>query len=185
VDIASKLIPQYVIYTHFGWEAEFSLLEGMKKTIADYRLAQNEVHSMPLEKPFILWLKYVLCGTLVGILIETTSYIGQFYKFSPWWAVFVIIVGAFGLGLGTLAMILRRSSDLIQFLAGTFAAGTIEVLNHLRVIPYISWEFARNWPLGINNPWIRSLVLGFAGGIVVLIVNAMARALYKRRLRLG
>jgi hypothetical protein len=32
---------------------------------------------------------------------------------------------------------------------------------------------------------VRSLVLGLAGGIFILIVNAIELALYKRRLRLG
>jgi hypothetical protein len=32
---------------------------------------------------------------------------------------------------------------------------------------------------------VRSLVLGLAGGAFVLLVNALARLLYRRRLKLG
>lgn len=169
----------------FGWEAEFTLLEGMKKTVPAHQSEQNEIRAMRLDKPFILWIKYLLCGALIGALIETISYIGRFYKFTPWWTVFIIVTGAFGLALGTLAMLFRKSSSVIQFLVGTIAATLVEVMNYLGMIPYFSWEFAPGWPFGITDPWLRSIVLGMAGGIVVLIVNAMARGLYKRRLRLG
>jgi hypothetical protein len=140
---------------------------------------------MHLEDPTGLWLKYLASAILLGGLIEITSALGRFYSFQPWWAVFLIVFGAFGLGLGTIAMWLRTRSDLLQFAAGTITAGVVELLNELRLIPFISWTFAPGWPLGITNPWARSLLLGCAGGIFILIVNALMRLLYQRRLRIG
>jgi DMSO reductase anchor subunit len=119
------------------------------------------------------------------MLIENIAYIGQFYEFYPWWGVFAAIFVAFAALLGTLAMLLRKSNGLIQFLVGTIVAGAIEVMNNVGMIPYISWEFAPGWPLGITNPWLRSIVLGMAGGVFIIFVNALVRLLYKRRLRLG
>jgi hypothetical protein len=99
--------------------------------------------------------------------------------------VFVIVFGAFGLSLGTLAMLLRMQSGLVQFLAGTLLAGAVELANAFHLIPKVRWVFASGWPLGITSPIWRSVVLGLAGGAFVLIVNAIMLALYKRRLRLG
>ena len=57
--------------------------------------------------------------------------------------------------------------------------------DELGLSPGLSWEFAPGWPLGIRNGILRAFVLGTAGGGFVLIVNAILRALYQRRLRLG
>jgi hypothetical protein len=140
---------------------------------------------MPLESGTLLWFKYVVCAVLLGGLIEITSALGHFYTFEPWWVVFLIVFGAFGLGLGSIAIWLRKQADLLQFAAGTIVAGGVELLNALGLIPYIGWTFAPGWPFGITNLWIRSLVLGFAGGIFILIVNALMRLLYKRRHRIS
>jgi hypothetical protein len=169
----------------FNWEAHYGLLAGMQQTICTYRAEQEELRVMPLEKGPMLWMKYVFYATLIGAVIETISYLGRFYTFSPWWAVFVIIVGAFGLSLGTLAVVVRQTSVLKQFLVGTIAAGAVEAMNALHLLPYFSWQFAPQWPFGITNSWVRSLVLGMAGGVFLLMVNASMRYFYKRRLRLG
>ena len=95
------------------------------------------------------------------------------------------VAGGFGFIFGTVAMLLRRQSDLVQFVLGSLLMGGAELGNLLGLTPGVSWTFAANWPLGISSVWLRTLVLSFAGGIFVLIVNAMARALYERRLRLG
>jgi hypothetical protein len=82
-------------------------------------------------------------------------------------------------------MLLRTRSSLVQFVIGSVLAGGAELANVLIASPLIRWDFAPGWPFGITNPIVRSLVLGLAGGVFLLVVNAIMQALYKRRLRLG
>jgi hypothetical protein len=140
---------------------------------------------MPLETTRSRWLKYLAVAVILGALIEISSATGHFYSFTPGWFVLVIIFGAFGFGLGSLAMLLRKQSSLIQFLAGTVLAGAVEMANALNLIPGVHWDFMTGWPFGIMSPIWRSVVLGFAGGIFLLIVNAILVSVYKWRLRMG
>ncbi len=166
----------------FGWKAQIDLLEGMKKTVPDFMAKQRELKEMPLEGGFVFWLKYIVIASIFGVLIELTSYIGKFYTFNPWWLIFVIMFGAFGLMLGSCALITRKMDDLIQFIIGTLLAGIVEILN-TEVLNL--WTFKYGWPFGITDTLIRSIVLGAAGGIFILIVNMIMSSLYKRRLRFG
>ena len=131
------------------------------------------------------WLKYVTIASILGLLIEISSATGKFYTFEPGWLVLVIIFGAFGLTLGSLAHAVRRWSGLAQFAVGSAAAGAVELLNALNLTSAVRWVFAAGWPLGIHDPIVRALVLGLAGGVFVLLVNAIMRSLYRRRLRFG
>jgi len=140
---------------------------------------------MPLESGLSLWLKYLVVAVVLGSLVEIISALGRFLFVHPPWLVFFIVLGVFGLALGTLAMWLRTRGELVQFLIGTILAVAIEALNAMRIIPFLGWHFAPGFPFGITNDWGRSLVLGFAGGVGILLVNALMRGLYKRRLRLG
>ena len=169
----------------FGWEASFPLLEGMMQTIPVYREEQRELREMPLEKGMIFYIKYILIAVIIGIVVETVAYIGGYYRFDPSWGAIVIAVGVIGIGFGILSMMLRKSSDAIQFVVGTIIAGAIELLNYLDLLPLISWKFAQGWPFGITNPWLRIFVLAFPGGVIILLLNTIMRSLYKRRLRLG
>ena len=168
----------------FGWKAQSDLKIGMQPTLKDHFQEKMTVREMPREQGFMFWLKYFICATALGALIEISSSLGSFYTFSHKWLVFVVIFGAFGLGLGSLAKGLRKRSNLIQFVAGTLVVTAGEVLNTFQLGP-LGWEFAPGWPFGITNEWVRSVILGFAGGIFLLIVNAIMRSLYKKRMRLG
>ncbi len=168
-----------------GWEAQYDLMKGTQVTIQYFREEEKKIREMPLEKGFMLWFKSILCAICLGTAIEITSALGRFYSFHPRWIVFIVVIGGFGLTLGSLAAWLRKRSDLLQCIVGTLVAGAAEVINVLQLTPNIGWEFAPNWPFGITNPWVRSLVLGFAGGFFILVVNFLMRLLYKRRLRLG
>lgn len=169
----------------FGWEAGHDLPRGMQLTTKYFFDEERELREMPLEESASLWFKYLAIAVALGSLIEITSALGRFYRFTPWWLVFLVVLGAFGLTLGTLAMWLRGQGELVQFLVGTILVGVVEALNALGVIPSLGWQFAPGWPFGITNVWVRSLVLGFAGGVFIVVVNALMRSLYKRRLRLG
>ena len=169
----------------FGWEAAHNLLEGMRITTRYFFDEQATVRAMPLETQPWLWVKYVLVGIVLGILIEITSATGHFYAFHPGWLVIPVILGGFGVTLCTLAMLLRKQSDLVQLLIGTIVTGAAELANALGLTGSLGWTFTPGWPFGIDNPYLRSLVLGLAGGIIVLLVNAIMRAFYRRRLRAG
>jgi nucleoside-diphosphate-sugar epimerase len=169
----------------FGWEARFDLPDGMRRTTAYYLEEERAGREMALETQPMLWLKFLACAIGLGSLIEITSAIGKFYQFRPSWGAFAVILGGFGFSLGTISMKVRQQDDLVQFAAGTLLATTAELANELGLSPGLSWEFAPGWPLGIRNGILRAFVLGTAGGGFVLIVNAMLRALYQRRLRLG
>lgn len=169
----------------FGWEAKFDLLSGMKPTTSYYFEGQKQLVDMALETVQSRWLKYLAIAVILGALIEIGSATGHFYTFTPGWFVLVIVFGAFGFGLGSLAMLLRKQSGLVQFLAGTLLAGAVEMANAFNLIPGVRWDFAAGWPFGIMSPVWRSVVLGFAGGIFLLIVNAILVSIYKWRLRMG
>lgn len=166
----------------FGWTAKLDLLEGMRRTMKYYQGEQQELHTMSRDKPFVLWLKFIATGMLIGTIIETLSYLNRFYAFTPWWLVFVIALGGFGVLLGTLALLLRRKSDLVQFIIPTLFVGAVEAIN---VAWLNAWVFAPGWPFGINDPWVRSAALGIPGGLVVLIINAVQRRIYQKRMRLS
>jgi len=167
----------------FGWHAEHDLLHGMQATTQHFLEEERQLRQMPLEGRLSLWLKYLAVGVVLGGLIEIISALGRFYTFTPPWLVFFAVLCLFGLTLGTLAMWLRTRGGLLQFLVGTTLTAAAEALNALGVIQ--AWQFAPGWPFGITNEWARSLVLGFAGGVFILVVNAVMRGLYKRRLRMG
>lgn len=166
----------------FSWEAQFSLFEGMRKTVAAFRAEQAEIRAMPMERPLCLWTKYLTVAVLMGAMIEATSYVGHFYTFYPPWLVFVVIFAGFGFALGSIAMLLRKAHWFLQFVVGAILAFVAELLN---VLVWHAWEFAPGWPFGIVDPWLRSAVLGLAGGAFVLVLNAAMRALYRWRLRMG
>jgi nucleoside-diphosphate-sugar epimerase len=169
----------------FGWEAEHDLLHGMQITTKRFFDEARALRQMPLESRLSLWLKYLVVAIALGSLIEIISALGRFYSFTPPWLVFLVVLGGFGLALGTLSMWLRTRSDLVQLLVGTVLVGAAEALNVLGLTQIPGWQFTPGWPFGITNDWLRAFVLAFAGGISVLVVNAVMRSLYKRRLRLG
>jgi len=164
----------------FGWTAQYNMVDGMRPTTAAWRAERDNIQAMPLEDA--LWPKYLLVATVLGALIELQSHIGGFYAFDPAWLVWVVIFGGFGFALGSLAMLLRKTSGLLQFVAGTLLAGAAETLN---VAVFHAWTFQAGWPFGIANPWLRAVLLGGAGGVFVLLVNAIMQALYSWRLRVS
>ena len=78
-------------------------------------------------------------------------------------------------------MVLRRRGDFVQFVVGTAANAAVEALNLYGWLPGISWTFAEAWPFGITTDWIRLLVVSAAGGLFVVIINAVMRYFYRVR----
>jgi nucleoside-diphosphate-sugar epimerase len=168
-----------------GWVAQHDLLSGMRRTTQYFFEQEQQAREMALETTASRWMKYLTVAILLGALIEISAATGKWYSFEPGWFVLVIVFGAFGFALGSLAMLLRTRSSLVQFVVGTLLAGAAELANVLIPSSFVRWNFAPGWPFGIMDPIVRSLVLGLAGGIFILLVNAIELALYKRRLRLG
>ncbi len=169
----------------FGWEARHDLVAGMTPTVQAWAAAERVLIAGTGESPRGAWLKTVAIATLLGAGIEISSKLGGFYAFDPPAGVFVIVFGAFGLALGSLAHALRRLCPLVKFLVGWAVAGAVEAANVAGVVPGLSWTFAPGWPLGIDSDLWRTVVLGAAGGVFILVVEAMVTALYRRRRRLG
>jgi hypothetical protein len=168
-----------------GWQAGHNLMQGMVPTTRDYFARQEAERAMAKESQPWLWIKYLTIAVLLGLFIEISAATGKFYRFEPGWLVLVIIFGAFGLTLGSLSMLTRRWSALAQFALGSAAAGAVELLNALNLTTSVRWIFSPGWPLGIQNDIVRALVLGLAGGVFILVVNAILRSLYQHRLRAG
>jgi len=166
----------------FGWVARHNMVEGLRKTVVPYFAQKKALRDMSLESSGVLWIKYFVTALLLGCVVEAIAHIGAFYEFTPWWLIFVIIVGAFGLLFGSLAKALRKQSSMVQFIVGALCAGTIELINKLGIIHDYYWVFAPNWPLGISNAWVRTAVLGLPGGLFIVILNFLMALSYKTRL---
>ena len=170
----------------FGWSAKYDLLNGMKQTTAAYFAEQQSLREMPAEPQLTRWLKFITIAVVLGALIEISSATGKFYSFTPEWIVFIVVFGGFGLGLGTVAYLLRRTGDLPQFFLGSVGTAIAEMGNVLGLTRNLfRWDFSPGWPFGITNDLFRAFVLAFAGGFFVLLCNAIARALYTLRLKKG
>ena len=169
----------------FGWRAQHDIEAGMQSTVQAWKKSEDDLVADAGDSETGSWIKSVLVGVLLGTMIEMTSKIGGFYAFTPPAGIFVIIFGAFGLALGSLAHFLRRQCPMVQLLVGWVVAGAAEAANVAAILPGLSWTFAPGWPLGIDDPWLRSVVLGAAGGVFILAVGAIMRAMYRRRLRMG
>ncbi len=169
----------------FGWEARHDIVAGMTPTVRAWAAAERNLIAATGESVGGAWFKTVFIATLLGAFIEISSKLGGFYAFDPPGGVFVIVFGAFGFALGSLAHLLRRACPLVKLLVGWAVAGGVEAANVAGLVPGLSWTFAPGWPLGIDDPNWRSVVLGAAGGVFILVVEAIVTAMYRRRLRLG
>ncbi|MCW3091646.1 MAG: NAD-dependent epimerase/dehydratase [Ferruginibacter sp.] len=166
----------------FGWTAKLDMVEGMKKSLIPYFAEKKQLREMALENGFVLWLKYIIVGLILGIVVETITRALDFYVFYPWWMIIVIIVVAFSLIFGSLAFALRCKSSVLQFVIGVLSAGAIEAINVLGIFPDYNWVFTEGWPLGITNPWLRTAVLAIPGGLFILVLNLVMCSVYKTRL---
>lgn len=166
----------------FGWAAKHSLLEGMKATCSYYREEERTLKKMPLEPGGILWLKYFFLSLAVGIIIEALAAFGKVYQFTPWWFVFGVVIGLWGLVFGTLAKVTRRCNYIIQYLPGFFLLFGAELLNHYYLH---KWSFSNDSLFGVTDPVMRAVVLGIATGFIIPIINAVMKQFYKCKLRVG
>lgn len=169
----------------FGWTSGTDLAAGLARTVPVWMEERRRIRAFTGETAFLGWVKTILVTMAIGTIIETTSAIGGFYTFQPAWGVFAIAVGAFGVGLGSIAWFARRWAWPLRYLAGAVAASAVELLAAADLLPVLDWTFKEGWPLGITDDYVRAVVVGQAGGVIVLLGGAIRRAFYLRRRRTG
>lgn len=169
----------------FGWSSGTDLAAGLAQVVPLWMDEQRRIRAFAGEAPFLGWLKTVLVTMAIGALIEVFSATGGFYTFQPLWGVIVIVLGGFGVGLGSIAWFARRWAWPLRYLAGAAAATAVELLAAADMLPLIDWTFKEGWPLDITDDYVRALVVGQAGGVIVLLGGAIRRSLYLRRRRTG
>jgi dihydroflavonol-4-reductase len=166
----------------FGWQAETSLLDGAKATYRFIREEYVKLLKMDGESKIVRWIKYFFLSLVLGVIIEALAAFGKVYAFDPWWIVFIIILGLWGIIFGSIAKITRTRSFLVQYIPGFIILFGGELLNNYYLH---AWEFYGGSLYGITDPVWRAAVLGIATGFLIPIINAMMIQFYKRKLRLG
>ena len=166
----------------FGWQAKTSLFDGLKATYNYIKEEQNQLRKMSDESKEILWLKYFFLSLGIGILIEFLAAFGNVYAFQPWWIVFGIVLGLWGIVFGSIAMVTRTRSFLVQYIPGFILLFGGELLNDYYLH---KWNFPNDSLYGITDPVARAAVLGIATGFLIPIINGLMKIFYKIKLRLG
>jgi nucleoside-diphosphate-sugar epimerase len=165
----------------FGWQASTPLREGMRGAIQQWRenrRALGDVQAQPDHERAVL--TYLL-AIVMGVIYEGLSEATKLYEFHPRWFIVPVVVGFYGLMLGTLAFLTAGWKKRWQFLAAAAVFITAEMTNH-----YVLhlWDFSAG-AMGPMDPWVRALVLAVPMGLVPVIVNSTIGAVYRRRLRIG
>ncbi|NIM18080.1 MAG: hypothetical protein GTO45_39400 [Candidatus Aminicenantes bacterium] len=110
------------------------------------------------------------------MVIETLAAFGKVYMFTPWWLVFFVVVGLWGLIFGSLAMVTRTCHVAVQYIPGFLLLLGGELLNHF----YLHlWRFYHDSLFGITDPVMRAVVLGIATGFLIPIINAIMKKSYQ------
>lgn len=166
----------------FGWSGTVSLAEGMKRSVTEWRERKERTRAVhePMRDRAV---KTYLIALGFGIVVEGIARIGQWYEFTPWWLILVVIVAVFGGVMGSISLFFARSPAVIQFVLGAIVGTGAELLNHYW---FHSWEFAPEFTARLpSDPWLLALSLGLPAGLMPVLVNGIVQALYGLRLRLG
>jgi nucleoside-diphosphate-sugar epimerase len=164
-----------------GWSAQVDLPEGMRRSVRDWRQrgeARRIIHE-PLRDRAI---KTYSLGILFGILTEGLAALANWFHFTPWWIIFIVIVGIYGGIMASIALWSAGLPAIVQFVLGGAVGFAAETINHLSGNMF--WYFD-TLPVP-DNPWVGALLAGvIPAGVLVLLINFLVGALYRRRLRLG
>jgi hypothetical protein len=95
--------------------------------------------------------------------------------------VFPVVLGFWGMLIGSLAMAVRTRNLFIQYLPGFFLLFGGELLNN----SLHAWEFPGGTLFGITNPVVRAAVLGGITGFLIPVINAIMKLLYRLKRRVG
>jgi len=169
---------------HLGWVAKHSLLDGAKITHESMLAEEKDSKEMPLLNKGTLFLKYVIIGMVIGTLIEILAEFGKVYSFTPWYFMFGVIIGMWGLLFGAIAMWTRKLPVVVQYLPGFIFLFVMELLNHYMMH---RWTFHAGNFIGLAEmtPWIRAMWLGIATGFIIPLYNNIQAMFYQIKLDKG
>lgn len=166
----------------FDWETEMPLGEGLARQVTDWDAKRKREREMPgLPRGDRAIMTYTL-AVLVGIVLESLARLGRWYEFTPHWLIFVVIFIVIGGIMGTVSFLTVRWPTWAQFAAGAAVGIGAELLN---VWLLHAWTFNPDSLGAIPGDVVRAIVVGLPAGLMPVGVNAIVRALYRRRLRLG
>ncbi len=164
-----------------GWSAQVDMLEGMRRSVRDWRQrgeARRIIHE-PLRDRAI---KTYSLGIMFGILTEGLAALANWFHFTPWWIIIIVIIGIYGGIMASIALWSAGLPAIVQFALGGAVGFAAETINHLSGNKF--WYFD-TLPVP-DNPWIAALLAGFIpAGVLVPLINFLVGVLYRRRLRLG
>ncbi len=165
----------------FGWSATTELLDGMRRAIEDWRRrrAEPKITDEPARDRAI---KTYALALGLGVIVEGLAFLGEWYRFDPWWIVLVVLFGVFGGVVGSITYFAARLSYLWQFILVALVGIGAELANDLALH---LWEFDPAGLGRIPGPWLRALALGLPAGLAPILLNSTLRALYRLRRRVG
>lgn len=178
----------------FGWEAALSLGDGMKRTVDHWRREQDEDARVVLREPKTQRVvKAFVLSTLIGLFeaaldlaVGGITFFGMARAFgiegSPWWLTVGAITITFAVTMGFVSLWTQGRRTIVQFLGGAAVGFTLEILNQT-VVHW--WEWNPETFGALQGPWMPALLLGGAAGFYPLVVNAIAGATFRKRLRIG
>lgn len=166
----------------FGWQDEISLLEGMRRTLQSYRERRQTLRMMPDERRSLILAKYFFLTLILGTIVEVQSLVAGVFDYRPWWTILVILVVIWGGILGFVAKVSRRFDAKVQFLIGFLVTYGVTYLDfrftHMKQLP-------DGKLLGISDVYWITAILAASAGVLIVIANALMRAFYQRKLRIG
>lgn len=122
------------------------------------------------------WVKYFLLSSAVGVIVETISYLMQWWVFDPWW---IFLPWSFvweGLFFGTLAYLIRGCRPGVQYLISAAAGGTGEVVSAW-FVPF--WVFPEERLLFVRGlPWIV-LFITLVWGTYCPLLNLVMKKVFR------
>jgi hypothetical protein len=166
----------------FGWSAPTSMETGAAKTWEYYQQKAAYEKNKEYECKSTRWAMYFTFAVLIGILIEFMAVYGEVYKFKPGWVVIPVIFGLWGGIFGSLALVMRKCSIILQYIPGFLILFGGELLNNFY---FHLWTFPNGSLYGITNPFVRAAVLGAATGFIIPIINFVMTRFFRLKLRIG
>jgi len=166
----------------FDWESKTTLSQGLQIAVTDW-MARRVKPPATLEPRRDRVLKTIPLALAIGIVIEGLAEIGDWWTFTPWWVVLVIVILGFGGVLGGVSLLTAAKPKFVQFLAGGILGFVGELANALWLE---RWSFSQEFIGWLpQNDWIISLAVGLPLGFVPVIINCIVGGLYRRNCRLG
>jgi nucleoside-diphosphate-sugar epimerase len=176
----------------FGWAAEVTLSDGMKRAARDWldrRERRNAVHE-PFGDRLVKTLSIAAClGVIESVLdlcVGGMRWDGLALILGvteiPWWGVALLIIAIASVFIGGASFVTIRRGFLLRFVAGAIVGIGLELVNQLWLN---LWQWDPNTFGALSAPWAVSFGLGIGAGFGPVITNGIVQALYHKRLRLG